>query len=98
MSDESQLFIPESFLALFQVPGKTKPTASRAEVAQRYEWCEDMAQTLTEPARMQMLRLGLTEADVAHSMRQGLAGDDTGLSDAEATWVCTRLNELLRGH
>ncbi len=97
MSDESQLYLPESFLALFQVPGRTKPTATRAHIAQRYEWCEDMAQLLTEPAREHMFKLGIAEADVAQRLGQTLAGDATGLSEAEATWVTARLNELLLG-
>ncbi len=98
MTDESQLYLPESFLALFQVPGRTKPTATRAHIAQRYEWCEDMAQMLTEPAREQMFRLGITEADVVQRLGQGLSGEATGLSEAEAAWVCHRLAELLQGH
>ncbi len=98
MSDESQIHLPESFLALFQTPGKTKPSASRAHVIERYEWCEDMAQLLTEPAREQMFRMGITEEDVVHSLRPGLSDVATGLSEPEADWVAKRLRELLQGH
>lgn len=98
MSDESQLYLPESFLALFQAPGRTRPGATRAHMAQRYEWCEDMAQMLVEPAREQVFRLGITEGDVVQRLGQGLAGEATGLSEAEAEWVCHRLAELLQGH
>lgn len=98
MSEESQLYLPESFMALFLEPGRTKPNATRAHVAQRYEWCEDMAQMLVEPAREQMFRLGITEEDVVHGLRPGLAEPDTGLSEPEAGWVAIRLRELLQGH
>lgn len=98
MTDESQLYLPESFLALFQTAGRLKPQATRAHIAQRYEWCEDMAHLLTEPAREHMGRLGITEEDVVHSLRPGLADPATGLSEPEADWVAIRLRELLQGH
>ena len=98
MSHESQLYLPESFLALFQTPGRSKPSETQAHIAQRYEWCEDMAQLMTEPAREQMFRLVLTEEDVVHALRPGLADGSTGLSDAEVGWVAIRLRELLQGH
>lgn len=44
MSDEYQIEIPQSFMALFVDPGRQKPNASRSVVADRYELCEDMAQ------------------------------------------------------
>lgn len=97
MNDESQLFVPESFVALFQTPGRSKPSESKAHIAQRCEWCEDMAQTLVEPARAQMHRLGITEEDVVHALRPGLSDAAMGLSEAEAGWVAKRLRELLQG-
>jgi hypothetical protein len=44
MSDEPQIFIPESFTSLFVPPGRTRPQASRTQVLERYELCEDLAQ------------------------------------------------------
>lgn len=47
-------------------------------VAARYELCEDMAQMLTEHARMKMFELGVTEEDVLARMGQGLLGSGIG--------------------
>ena len=47
---ESQILLPESFVALFVPPGKIKPTEPYEVIAQRHELCEDMAQLLTEQA------------------------------------------------
>ena len=37
MSDDYQILIPPSFMALFVEPGKHKPNAPRTHIAQRYE-------------------------------------------------------------
>ena len=47
MTDESQITIPPSFIALYQEPGRTKPNAPRDVITQRYEFCEDLATMLT---------------------------------------------------
>lgn len=98
MSDESQVYLPESFVALFQTAGRLQPGVTRAYIAQRCEWCEDMAQLLVDPAREHMARLGITEEDVVHSLRPGLYDPATQLSEPEAHWVAIRLLELLQGH
>ena len=43
MSDENQIEIPPSFMALFIEPARRKPSISRDEVAVRYALCEVMA-------------------------------------------------------
>jgi len=43
VTDENQFHIPPSFIALYVPPGRIKPTAGRDEIAQRYEFCEDLA-------------------------------------------------------
>jgi hypothetical protein len=95
MSDENQIVVPPSFIALFVEPGRIKPNASRDEIAERYEFCEDMANMLTEPSASKLWELGITEADVLERTRLGLASGDTGLKPAEAEWVLRRLAELL---
>jgi sporulation protein YlmC with PRC-barrel domain len=72
MSDESQIVVPPSFIALFVVPGRSKPSAPRAEIAARHEFCEDLANLLTEPANTKLWELGVTEADVLERMHRGL--------------------------
>ena len=48
MYDHNQLEVPDSFMALFLVPGRLKPTATREHVTARYELCEDLASHLEE--------------------------------------------------
>lgn len=95
MSEESQIQVPASFLALYLAEGRVKPTASRQEIAQRYEWCEDFAQMLLERARTLRWELGVTDEDVVSRMGAGLVDIDL-FNPAEQQWVLTRLAELLR--
>ena len=92
--DESQSAVPDSFVALFLRPGSHKPSLPRAEILQRYELCEDMAQMLTETARIQLMDLGVAEEDVLERVHAGLSASDTVGAD-EALWVVRRLAELL---
>jgi len=95
MSEDSQIVVPPSFVALFVPPGRIKPTAGRDEIGARYELCEDLAQMLTEQAATKKWELGITEADVLERMQRGLRVDDSIVNAAEARWVVRRLAELL---
>jgi Fe2+ transport system protein FeoA len=95
MSDESQILVPPSFVALYLAPGRARPSAPRAEVAARHEFCEDLATMLTEHAANKLWELGVTEADVLERMHRGLLGDAAPVNAAEARWVIRRLAELL---
>ena len=95
MDDENQILIPESFMALFLAPGRSKPRAPRDVVQARYELCEDMAQLLTQTASTLQLSLGITEADVLQRVGQGLRVPDSAFTQEEAAWVLRRLAELL---
>ena len=95
MSDESQIVVPPSFIALFVRPGRSKPSASRDEIAARHEFCEDLASMLTEQAQAKLWELGVTEHDVLQRMLQGLRASPAVVDDREAVWVVTRLAELL---
>ncbi|MFO1195489.1 MAG: ATPase with chaperone activity [Burkholderiaceae bacterium] len=95
MSDESQIRVPASFVALHVRPGRSRPDASRAEIAERHDFCEDLATLLTGHARATMLELGVTEDDVLVRCHRGLLADGAGVSAAEAGWVVRRLAELL---
>jgi hypothetical protein len=94
MGDPNQLEIPPSFLALFLLPGKVKPTQSRAIITARYELCEDLANHLCEYARAQHFDLGISEDEVLRRCHLGLLQESSGLGEAEATWVVRRLAEL----
>lgn len=95
MSDESQITIPPSFMALFIEPGRLKPNASREVITARYEFCEDLASLLTEHARAMHADLRITELDVLERVALGLAEPAAGVNGAEADWVTRRLAELL---
>lgn len=95
MSDDSQFVVPPSFIALFVPPGRIKPTESREFIAERYEWCDDLATMLMDTARQKLWDLGITEADVLQRVHQGLLDGGIGLDAAQAQWVIRRLAELL---
>ena len=95
MSDDNQIVIPPSFIALFVEPGRTKPNAAKEVIYERYDFCEDMASMLTEQANAKLWELGITEADVLERIYQGLTVADVGVNAREAQWVVTRLAELL---
>jgi len=94
-SDENQIEVPPSFIALFVEPGRIKPNASRAEIQQRYEFCEDLASMLTETAQSRLWELGIAESDVLERIHAGLRGGQVDVNAAEAEWVTRRLAELL---
>lgn len=95
MSEESQLVLPASFVALYVPEGRLKPTASREAMAARHEFCEDLATMLVEHARTVKWDLGVTEDDVLLRIHRGLLDEASGVSAAEAGWVTCRLAELL---
>lgn len=95
MSDENQIDIPLSFIALFVEPGRIKPREPRQVIAQRYELCEDLANLLTEHAQARLWELGVAESDVLTRIHRGLVSGDAGVTPGEARWVSCRLAELL---
>jgi hypothetical protein len=95
VSEDSQIIVPPSFIALFVPPGGVKPRASRQHIAERYELCEDLAQMLTDTASTKLFELGVTEADVLERIGRGLLADASLVDETEARWVLTRLAELL---
>ncbi len=95
MSEESQIVVPPSFVALYLRPGRSRPELPREELAARYELCEDMAGMLVDHASTKLWELGVTEADVLERMRRGLRAEGSALTPAEARWVVRRLAELL---
>ena len=95
MSEDSQLFVPPSFIALYVPEGRLKPSLPRDDIAQRYELCEDMAQMLTDTASTMLVTLGITEHDVLERCRLGLLAEPAVISPDEAGWVVRRLAELM---
>ena len=95
MSEDSQIVVPASFIALFVEPGRHKPNATAAHIAARHDTCEDMAAMLAEPAKTILWQLGVHESDVLQRIHAGLLTAESGVSPAEAAWVTRRLAELL---
>ena len=94
MDDHNQLEIAASFLALYLSPGSSKPTATRAVIGARYEFCEDLANNLWEYARAQHHDLGISEDEVLRRCHLGLQSQSSGVDAREAVWVIRRLAEL----
>ena len=82
-------------MQLFVPPHRTKPTEPLATIAARHEFCEDLAQMLTEQASATRFKLGVTEDDVLVRIERGLREEGSVVSPAEAGWVIGRLAELL---
>ena len=59
MSDDNQTVIARSFIEHFIPAGAVKPRETQVVIAERYGWCEDMAQMLTEHARSKLWELGV---------------------------------------
>jgi len=95
MQNDNQINIPDSFMALYLPAGRSKPTAGFAEILARYEFCEDMANLLTETAANMQFSMGITEADVLGRVHAGLLVEGSAFNAPEAGWVVQRLAELL---
>lgn len=95
MTEEFQIHIPPSFMALYVPPGKIKPTLGLRDMAARYDLCEDLANLLTEQAANMQFTLGITEELVLQQCELGLLAEPTVVSPIEARWVVCRLAELL---
>jgi hypothetical protein len=95
MDSDNQIVIPDSFIALFVKPGRSKPAEPHAIILQRYELCEDLACALVEQATTKKWELGVETPDIVQRMGLALSGGAAGISDPEAQWVCKRLTELM---
>lgn len=94
MSEGSQITVPPSFVAVHS-DARGRLTSPAMEVASRYELCEDLAQHLTEHCRGVHVEVGADTEEVLARCLRGLMQPDAGVSGDEATWVVTRLAELL---
>lgn len=94
MTDEYQIEIPPSFYAL-HTDGRHRLTSPMAQVRERYETCEDLAQMLVDQADTKLFELGVAQEDVLLRFYAGLANPASMVSAAEAEWVTRRLAELL---
>lgn len=98
MSDDSQIEIPASFIAVYMPPGQRRPSLPRHALSQRHEFCDDLANMLTDTASTKLWELGVTQEDVLERIHLGLLVEGAPVSAAEAQWVIRRLAELLGWH
>jgi hypothetical protein len=94
LSEDNQVELPQSFIALYIEPGRSKPAAPRFFIAERYELCEDMANLLTQTAQEMLHGLGIAESDVLQRCYLGLTAEGAVVNPQEAEWVVRRLAEL----
>lgn len=94
MSDDNQTFVPPSFQALYR-DARGRWTLPPAQVAERCELCEDLAQHLTEHCHGVHVDIGADAHDVLQRCLQGLLQPESGVSAEEAQWIVVRLAELL---
>lgn len=92
--DDNQTLVPDSFIDLYR-DARQRLTAPRQEVAQRHEYCEDMAQTLVESCRAIHFRDGVAEDEVLDRVLRGLKDGAPGIEAMHAVWVVRRTAELL---
>jgi hypothetical protein len=95
MTIDNQIEPPQSFMAMYVTPGRSRPNAPQEIVLARYEQCEDMACILTEHARTLAFKENFSESEVLARCHQGLRDDASDFNEMEAAWVICRLTELL---
>jgi hypothetical protein len=94
MHDEYQIHIPPSFTAVHS-DHRQRLTVSLSELRDRYEVCEDLAHHLVEHCKGIHVEVGVDEQEVLARVHLGLQAPESGVAEAEAVWVVTRLAELL---
>lgn len=94
MYDENQTFVPESFSALY-LDGLKRLIITKAELALRSEFCEDLANVMTDHCSTVHIRDGVDEATVLERCLAGLRHAESGVSSKEAWWITRRTAELL---
>ncbi|MDD2547147.1 MAG: hypothetical protein PHI55_12830 [Burkholderiaceae bacterium] len=94
MPDDNQIFVPPSFIALY-TDARQRLRAPAEEVRERYGLCEDLATLLVDQAQTLYHVQLPSEEGILREMHRGLQGPGAVVSPAEATWVVSRLAELL---
>jgi len=93
MEDPNQTFVSESFMALYTERGR--PTAPRADIEARYEFCDDLASQVSEMCRTVQFSADLSESAALRTCFDGLAQPPLAVTGPESAWVMCRVCELL---
>lgn len=94
MDDDNQIQVPPSFMAVY-TNARGRLTERADAVRTRYELCEDLAGHLVEHAQTLYHVQAPSESEILNRIHAGLCTPESGVSIAEATWIVTRLAELL---
>lgn len=94
MTDDYQIEIPPSFMALY-TDARHRLTMPLGTVRTQYEVCEDLANHMVEHCQGVYRDIGGGQDDILVRCHRGLMTAESGVSPAEANWVVTRLAELL---
>ena len=92
--EDNQIHIPPSFLAVY-ADSRQRLREPASVVRSRYELCEDLAGHLVEHAQTLYHVQAPSETEILLRIHAGLCTTESGVSVAEATWIATRLAELL---
>ena len=94
MDDDNQIHVPPSFMAVY-TDARGRLTDKADAVRTRYELCEDLAGHLVEHAQTLYHVQAPSETEILQRIHAGLCTTESGVSVPEATWIVTRLAELL---
>lgn len=91
---DNQIEVPPSFMAVHaDAHGRLQITPD--QLRERYELCEDLACVLVEQAHNLLHVQAALEPEVLARIHLGLCAGESLLAAPEATWVVSRLAELL---
>lgn len=94
MDNENQIFVPPSFMAVYS-DARGRLRGSADVVRARYELCEDLAGHLVEQAQTLYHVQAPSETEILRRIHAGLNAAESGMAPGEATWIVSRLAELL---
>ena len=94
MEDDNQIFVPPSFMAVYS-DARGRLQAGADDVRERYSLCEDLANHLVEQAQILYHVQAPSEAEILRRIHAGLNTRESGMASGEATWIVSRLAELL---
>ncbi|CAN7218591.1 hypothetical protein LJR118_000783 [Acidovorax sp. LjRoot118] len=92
--DDNQIHVPPSFMAVYS-DARQRLREPASVVRTRYELCEDLAGHLVEHAQTLYHVQAPSETEILRRIHAGLCTAESGVSVSEATWIVTRLAELL---
>ncbi|AYM98507.1 hypothetical protein EAG14_04805 [Acidovorax sp. 1608163] len=94
LEDDNQIHVPPSFMAVY-ADHRQRLREPVSIVRARYELCEDLSGHLVEHAQTLYHVQAPSETEILLRIHAGLCTAESGVSVAEATWITTRLAELL---